>query len=431
MIIASLLPLMLAACGNAAGGDESAKGGEEIAKAKTLAPAEMNVYDNSGASEEWFNEKYGNYMRTKFPQHTFQFVPMEPKRDLSAVIARGQQIDLFIDSIGQVGFKAGLIDTKMAFDVTALTKEANIDLGRFEPATLEAIKKMGGLYGLPIKNGGLAMYYNKDIFNKFGVTYPKDGMTWEEVAELSKKLTRNDGGQQYVGYTVSTDHLFRMNSLSLPLIDPASQKAALGTDAWKKLINATIVAPMQIDGAKAVIAQMKNKFPNKPEFSQDRNVAMFVFNYGFHTDSSFEGMNWDVVSLPVFKDQPKVGTQPYPNYMFVTATSKVKPQVMEVIKAFTSDEYQKKLSEQGEVTVLKSEEIKKVFGSNTPFKDKNLKNAVFYNQFATPSAKTVNDNLVTKSLRNHALNVIMGKEDMNTALREAGEEVNKALEESK
>jgi multiple sugar transport system substrate-binding protein len=319
----------------------------------------------------------------------------------------------------------------MAFDLTALSKEMNIDLGRFEPATLEAIKKMGGLYGLPIKNGGLAMYYNKDIFNKFGVPYPKDGMTWEEVAELSKKLTRNDGGQQYVGYTVSTDHLFRMNSLSLPLIDPVSQKAALETDAWKNLINAAIIAPMQIEGTKTAIAQSKNKLPYKPDFSKNRNVAMFVFNYGFHTDPSFEGMNWDVVSLPVFKDQPKIGTQPYPNYMFVTATSKVKQQVMEVIKAFTSDEYQKEISEQGEVTVLKSEEIKKVFGSKTPFTDKNLKNAIFYNQFAAPSTKTVNDNAVTKSLKNKAVDIIMGKKDINTALREANEEVDKAIAESK
>lgn len=70
-----------------------------------------------------------------------------------------------------------------------LIKRHNIDLSRFEPSIISALEKMsgGGLYGLPLYNDRMALYYNKDIFDKFGVPYPKDGMTWDEVIELSIK----------------------------------------------------------------------------------------------------------------------------------------------------------------------------------------------------------------------------------------------------
>ena len=35
----------------------------------------------------------------------------------------------------------------------------------------------------------LAIYYNKDLFDKAGVPYPKDGWTWEDFQDTAVKLT--------------------------------------------------------------------------------------------------------------------------------------------------------------------------------------------------------------------------------------------------
>lgn len=45
-----------------------------------------------------------------------------------------------------------------------------------------------------------AVFYNKDLFDKFGIDYPTDNMTWDEMYELSKNMTRSDGDIQYYGY---------------------------------------------------------------------------------------------------------------------------------------------------------------------------------------------------------------------------------------
>jgi multiple sugar transport system substrate-binding protein len=55
------------------------------------------------------------------------------------------------------------------------------------------------LYALPFSmNYGMTIY-NKDIFDKFGIPYPKDMMTWNEMLDLGKKLTKLEQGVQYVG----------------------------------------------------------------------------------------------------------------------------------------------------------------------------------------------------------------------------------------
>jgi ABC-type glycerol-3-phosphate transport system substrate-binding protein len=270
--------------------------------------------------------------------------------------------------------------------------------------------------------------YNKDIFDKFGVAYPKDGMTWDELAEISKKLTRNDGGVDFVGYSTSLNHYLRMNPLSLVNVDPASKKAAFN-DQWKKLLQESVLNQMQGETYKKVVADLSKmwyKIPYTDEFNKNRNVAMFSFMYGDYP--WLKEMNYDFVSLPAFKDTPKVGSQSYPTYMFVTSTSEKKDAAMEVIKLFISDEYQTSFSKSGGITSLKSDAIKQVFGQDTQMKDKNIKNAVFFNRPAAATTKTKYDTFVEGAILSKLPSLINGSNDLNTVLRTAEEEVNKKIE---
>lgn len=82
---------------------------------------------------------------------------------------------------------------------------------------------------------------------------------------------------------------------------------------------------------------------------------------------------------------------------------------MNVLNYVTSDEQGMIKSKNGIVPVLKNEEIKKVFGQDTIYKDKNMKNAIFYNKFADPHVKTIYDDKVAGPL------------DANLKKKEAGQ----------
>jgi len=58
----------------------------------------------------------------------------------------------------------------------------------------------GSTYMTPTDTGSLVVYYNKDLFDKQGVPYPKKGWTWEEFQDTVKKLSFKDGDTQYYGF---------------------------------------------------------------------------------------------------------------------------------------------------------------------------------------------------------------------------------------
>ncbi|WP_179136153.1 ABC transporter substrate-binding protein [Paenibacillus sp. 32352] len=423
-----LLGSILSGCSSTK--QEPASSTGDAGAAANMKPVDLYFYHNGNLSEEQFQKQYGDYIKQKLPNVTVKFVPKDKTVSLAEMITSGTtKVDIFIDSIGQIGLKGSLLDIGLNQDLSDLVKKHNVDLSRFEPSTIDAIKVMGGLYGLPISNSTLVLMYNKDIFDKFGVEYPKDGMSWDDLAALSQKLTRSDNGVNYVGYTTSINHFLRLNPLSLANVDASSKKATLETDAWKKLVQETLMKPMQSEGYGPVLEDLKKqwyKIPYIDEFSKARNVAMFSFMYGDY-DWTRE-MNWDVTALPTFKDAPKVGSQSYPTYMFITSTSEHKDEAMEVVKLFISDEYQTQFSKSGGITILKNDAIKQVFGQDTTMKDKNIKNAVFSNTFAPAAAKTRYDTFVEDAIRGQITDLLLGKTDVNTVLRNGQEQVNKKIE---
>jgi multiple sugar transport system substrate-binding protein len=61
-------------------------------------------------------------------------------------------------------------------------------------------KISGKLFALPTHQDVMITLYHKDLFDKFGIPYLKDGMTWDDLYAVSKRITRNEGGVNYVGY---------------------------------------------------------------------------------------------------------------------------------------------------------------------------------------------------------------------------------------
>jgi ABC-type glycerol-3-phosphate transport system substrate-binding protein len=87
-------------------------------------------------------------------------------------------------------------------DLQPLAKKHGFDFNKFDTKLVDSIKSysdQGQIYYLPYNTLAFALMYNKDIFDKFGVPYPKDNMTWDEAIELGKKLTRTEAGVNYIG----------------------------------------------------------------------------------------------------------------------------------------------------------------------------------------------------------------------------------------
>jgi multiple sugar transport system substrate-binding protein len=276
------------------------------------------------------------------------------------------------------------------------------------------------------------MYYNKALFDKFAVAYPRDGMTWDEIVDISKKMTRNENGVQYFGFTQSLGHTLKLNQLSVPAVDLKTESPTINQDErWKRLYK-LFLSDMISEPGYQTNMQESGKAPDLFTFAKDYRVAMFPYlsSLYYAWPEEMKAFDWDMVSLPTFKDLPNVGSQSYPLYFGVTKLSKQPDAAMELIKYMLSDEYQLELAKKGIMPVLKNQTIQESLGSESPFKGKNFK-AIYLNKFAPIPPKALYDAQTLEVYTNHGTQYQLGKVDLNMALRNAEEEAKKKIAEFK
>jgi len=424
------LMVFLTACG----GSESAgsQGGSQNPADSKPEPVELVFYNISRDAESVFMEQYGSAIQAKFPHITIKYVErVAGQTDLAQYIPTKQPIDLIWGSLGSW---PGIFEYQLQYDMEDLLKKHKVDLNRFEPGLIDAVRALGNgkLYGIPVENSTTIIAYNKDLFDKFGVPYPKDGMTWEEFANLVRRMNRNIDGVIYTSYTPSENHLVLSNAFGLPLIDPVTNRSRYDDPNWKKIIETELLQFTNDPVYQEALAKAGGKLLSDSLFYKDRTMATANIGPAHFTvfKQELSQFNWDIVSYPYYPELPKVGTSPYPQVWSVASISQHKDEAMKVIEFLTSDEFQMERSKRGIMTSLANDNIKKAMGREAYFKDKNYA-AFYYNKFPQVPAKSEWDSkavpyqFLSKKLRD----IANGKTDVNTALRTAHEELNQKLNE--
>ncbi len=70
---------------------------------------------------------------------------------------------------------------------------ANYDMSGFK-GTEKNYAVDGVQYAIPFRSDFWVLFYNKDLFDAAGVEYPNNDMTWDQYAELAKKMTDKEKG---------------------------------------------------------------------------------------------------------------------------------------------------------------------------------------------------------------------------------------------
>ncbi|RKN78296.1 ABC transporter substrate-binding protein [Paenibacillus ginsengarvi] len=421
---------IIAACGGGTGAGQTQQEKSEAGQAQTKKdPVEIVFYSTSADPQESFEYRFGELLRAKFPNYTIKYIQSGQGATLNDLLTNGTKFDIFYATIGN--YEQAIIQNDLQVDMTDLIKKHGIDLNRIEPTVVQALQQVQGgkIFALPVSTANLILYYNKDIFDKFGVPYPGDDLTWEQTLDLSKKMTRNDGGTQYFGMAASFLHLFRMNPLSTPTVDMTSFKPTINKDErWKTFFKTFFIDSSQEPGYQDFIQKTKS-FPGINQFVKDRNVAMFPYLssliYAWPTE--MQAFNWDWAALPHFSGSPGTGSQSYPAFFGLTKRSAHPDEAMEVLKYLLTDEFQLSLSHKGIMPVVKSKNVIDSFGKQSPFSNRRMQ-AVFQNKFAPISPKAVYDADILNIYTKYANAVNQNTMDMNTAFSKAEEEAVKFID---
>jgi multiple sugar transport system substrate-binding protein len=420
----------IAGCGGAKTGatvDNAPSGSSPPAKAPVIDanPATLKVYlSNSSLTPQDLNALIGEPLKKKFPQISVEAIVPGKGTTITELIAAGQLPDIIYTNNMDFGTYNNL---ELLEDLTPLMKKHQVDLERFDPVMLASVKSdKGELYGLPFFAHFSALYYNKNIFDKFGVPYPKDGMTWEDTIEVAKKVSRLDNGVEYRGLDFDTIARMAM-PLSLTYVDPKTNRAAVDTDGWRRIFT----LGKDIWSIPHNRPEKLNSFQARNWFMKDQTIAMLPYNNLLNIgleDATKQGLNWDLAQYPSFKEKPNLYNHVDSQNFLIAKSSKYKDQAAQLLSIMSSDEVQMQSARAtARLSSLKNPEMKKVLGADMAYlKGKNLQS--IFKSSSPPAPEFSPHNSSARDLVFRSFEEYMNGKDLNTAMREAEVNVNKRID---
>jgi len=384
---------------------------------------------NTQFTEEDFTRYIAEPVKAKYPHITVKRINTSDKgNSIGELLAAGTIPDL-------VGYYPGslqnLKDNGMIYNIEELIQRHRFDTGRIIPEIVETIKTATDtdyLVGLPTYNNSFALFYNKDIFDRFGLPYPTDGMTWEEVKSLGAAMNRSMGGVDYRGLFV--DNVYRgARQISLPYADFASNRSLLNTAPWQELFQywlALYDQPGLPDNANNPLTY--GRFEKM--FLSGQLGMLAGYSNTLMKLRDVPDLNWDLVTYPQHPTAPGIGQRVDTPVLAISAQSEHKDAAFLVLDTMLSDEVQTEMARNGRTPVIDKRDVQDQYGKN--FKQFEGKNVIAMTKLKYAVIAPVQylsegqaDGFVNKAFES----VANGQKDVNTALREADEQLNKHIAE--
>jgi len=393
----------------------------ETKPAVSADPVTISILNWNAMTDEEFERYFVKPVSSKHPNITLKLVKKNsgtPQDAIANHLMSGEFPDLVFVSNKDIN---QFLLQETIYSLDEMVKTNGFDLKRFEPSAVESLQKKGkGLVSIPWAQNVAGLFYSLDVFDKFGVPYPKDLMTWEEALDLAKTLTRKDGDTQYIGLNMSSLSQFAQ-SLSVSYVSPEG-KALVDTPTWKRILEfyRTLYSIPGYAEVKGSLFGAKNAAMLPEWVSAIMNNAV--------KDPDFR---WNVAGLPNFAELLGTGREIDAHTLAISASSKHKEQAFQVIQAVTTNEVQAEMSKFGRVPILADQKVLADFGSEVPvFKGKNWDAMFKVKPAKLRENATIYDSTVLNLINPLAERIRKGETDINTLLRETQEKADAALAEA-
>ncbi|MDG0811720.1 extracellular solute-binding protein [Cohnella rhizosphaerae] len=178
------LALLLAVASGCANGRQT----PNEPKTLTIACCQTSAYDM----------KFRDFIEARFPDWNVSYVPMQPENDYKAyddktmaAFMDKEKPDLLILSIPDYRLLRNADKLRNLEELSAQNKSKLT-----EGVTPGALDFLRGEDGGPLNGIGpgfhaSALYYNKNMFDRLGIPYPTDGMSWEQTIALADRVMQD------------------------------------------------------------------------------------------------------------------------------------------------------------------------------------------------------------------------------------------------
>ena len=312
----------------------SCNGKNKAAAFDPNTPVELTIWTHEDKNRTALEQKLISEFQTQNPNVKVNYVtyPSGKIKDiLVAGFAANQGPDIFnVEINDEYPF---IVNGRVApVDAAAAGYKNQKDLvnsymeGMLDPVTLD-----GKIYGLPLELTNWCIYLNKNIFRDAGLDPEKDApRTWEDVMEISKKITLRDGdiitrrGFDFRYPYYLTSWMPMVEQLGGKLVSDDGKTAIVGDEAWLKALSyMRDFGPSGANlGSPTYTAARKIFDNNQNEIAMSLSGLYQEQRMASANPSFFNSDDWSVIPYPQWKDAKKAAPCHYYGHYYMVNAQK-------------------------------------------------------------------------------------------------------------
>jgi multiple sugar transport system substrate-binding protein len=335
----------------------------------------------TGEEDTYFRQQFTDLYELQHPEVKLEIVPAidiselrfsgnsspvsaDNLENIRKIMGGDKPVDIII---GDSTLMKSLTEHNLVQPLQPLIDRDGYDISNMAPTVMDGIRELGDgmLYALAPTFNSSALYYNKGIFDAAGVSYPTNGMTWDEVLKLAAKVTKvssKPDGRIY-GFSMSRytgdpfwDMQTYISPLQLAMYDNKGGSMTVNTPEWKKAWTtySTLVKNQTVPGLDDTellgAAENSTYSPVQGDLFLTGKAAMVIGEYGYVNElvdvgrnaskiPNYKSVKWGTVTVPTHTEQPGVAVGTWlGNMMAISATALHKEDAWDLIKFVNSNE---------------------------------------------------------------------------------------------
>ncbi|HET7768774.1 MAG TPA: extracellular solute-binding protein [Chloroflexota bacterium] len=359
---AAAFPLALGACsgpGQATSGQTGAPLSQEAATITFLGRGSIT-------NQQSFEELSRRFTQEVAPKVTVQYThePGNFDEKYQVLASGGQTPDVAFGTVAN--YKVHVARGSAAYLDELAKRDKAFKEADYDAYWLEALRYKSRLSGLPWDPGMVVLQFNRNVFNKEGLKTPDTAtpMTWEDVAELSRRFVKEGTQLDQVGLEIWWDRMWWHMPRQMGLPDVYK-----GDEHVIKLDS-----PLAIDAIQ-FMADLRLKFKVSRPVTYNGPATNFVSGkLAMNAGGAWEAANnrvtlqddWDWAPLPQFRGKQRV-TMGQASPVILAGMSKAKDQSWQFMRYLAGPVGQEMAMEKGtSQPILKAQSNSPVFTKLRP-----------------------------------------------------------------
>jgi multiple sugar transport system substrate-binding protein len=281
---------------------------------------------------------------------------------MTVMLAAGEEVDVF--AVKDFASYSNYLNRNYLTPLNAYVEASGLDLTPYGSA-IEYVKHNGQLMGLPYRSDIYILYYNKDIFDRAGIPYPSNEMTWQEFQQTAKLLTSGEGNDKIWG---AFFHSWR-SQIQCPILLTTDLTLIDGDYEFLRPAYEMALTMQNVDKSVMSFAEIRTSNTHYRGFFETGKVGMLWMGTWLIGSllSDEHDVNWGIASSPYWPGTNPGSTVSGLTTLAINSKSTKKDAAWKLVSYFGGEKGAKIFASRGVLPGLRTPEVLEIYTSAPGF----------------------------------------------------------------